>query len=145
MALLEDAGLSLAQEQKNFYDYLHFTPIKVCIFFLKWYLIWPCILHIYHKHFNTQWRMLIYLWFRNKKTSMITYTSLLSRFVLFLNWYRIWPCILHKHFNIEWRMLVYLWPRKKRTSMITYTSLLSRFVIIFELIPYLAFYIAHLP
>ena len=33
MALLEDAGLSLAQEQKNFYDYLHFSPIKVCNFF----------------------------------------------------------------------------------------------------------------
>ena len=27
--LLEEAGLSLAEEQKNFYDYLHFSPIKV--------------------------------------------------------------------------------------------------------------------
>ena len=33
MALLEDAGLSLAQEQKNFYDYLHFSPIKIHLSF----------------------------------------------------------------------------------------------------------------
>ena len=30
---MEDAGLSLAQEKKNFYDYLHFSPIKVCNYF----------------------------------------------------------------------------------------------------------------
>jgi hypothetical protein len=30
---MEDAYLSLVQEQKNFYDYLHFSPIKVCIIF----------------------------------------------------------------------------------------------------------------
>lgn len=27
--LLDEAGLSLAEEQKNFFDYLHFSPIKV--------------------------------------------------------------------------------------------------------------------
>jgi hypothetical protein len=42
-------------------------------------------------------------------------------------------------------MLIYLWPRNRRTSMINYTSLLSRFADIFELIPYLALYNAHLP
>ena len=30
---MEDAYLSLVREQKNFYDYLHFSPIKVCIIF----------------------------------------------------------------------------------------------------------------
>ncbi|CAG2221758.1 VPS13A_C [Mytilus edulis] len=33
VTLIEDAGLSLAQEQKNFYDYLHFSPIKVHLSF----------------------------------------------------------------------------------------------------------------
>ncbi|XP_078330281.1 intermembrane lipid transfer protein VPS13A-like isoform X6 [Crassostrea virginica] len=31
--LLEEAGLSLAEEQKNFYDYLHFSPIKIHLSF----------------------------------------------------------------------------------------------------------------
>lgn len=45
--LLDEAGLSLAEEQKNFFDYLHFSPIKVrqkidiwtwCPFFLMSFL-----------------------------------------------------------------------------------------------------------
>lgn len=28
--LMEEIGVSLAEQQKNFYDYLHFSPIKVC-------------------------------------------------------------------------------------------------------------------
>lgn len=32
-SLMEHAGLSLAEEQKNFYDYLHFSPIKVHLSF----------------------------------------------------------------------------------------------------------------
>lgn len=36
--LLEEAGLSLAEEQKNFYDYLHFSPIKVNVSrSLRWF------------------------------------------------------------------------------------------------------------
>jgi hypothetical protein len=27
--LMDVAGLSVAEEQKNFYDYLHFSPVKV--------------------------------------------------------------------------------------------------------------------
>ena len=86
MALLEDAGLSLAQEQKNFYDYLHFSPIKVCIFYLNWCHIFDLVYCTYTTNILIPNGRCWFISSPGTKELLwlpIAYTSLLSRFVYF--------------------------------------------------------------